>query len=42
MLWRLTLVGRLMPATELQPGELLFNTTFMANKTALNPTAHVP
>lgn len=37
----LTFVGKLMPATELHPGELLFNTTFMAKSTALKPTAHV-
>ena len=37
----LTFVGRLIPATELHPGELLFSTTFMANSTALKPTAQV-
>ncbi len=37
----ITLVGKLMPATELHPGELLFRTTFMANSTALKPTAQV-
>ena len=37
----LTLVGKLMPATELHPGELLLSTTFMANSTALKPTAQV-
>ena len=36
-----TLVGKLMPATELHPGELLLSTTFMANSTALKPTAQV-
>ncbi len=37
----ITLVGKLMPATELHPGELLFSSTFMANSTALKPTAQV-
>jgi len=37
----ITLVGKLMPATELHPGELLLSTTFMANSTALKPTAQV-
>ena len=38
---KLTFVGRLIPATELHPGELLFSTTFMAKSTALKPTAQV-
>ena len=39
--YKLTFVGRLIPATELHPGELLFSTTFKANSTALKPTAQV-
>ena len=41
MMMHLTLVGKLIPATEVQPGELLFSTTFIANRTALKPTAQV-